>query len=88
VFTDTFTPLPFFSSSSPKRKIYANMRFSHLTVFALSGFAIANPIISKRATEDAVSSLLTDLYAQVQIYTGAISTFSLSPEHTHTRFNY
>jgi hypothetical protein len=46
------------------------MRFSHLSVFALSGLAIASPVVTKRA--DAVS-LLTDLYATVQTYTGAIS---------------
>lgn len=46
------------------------MRFSHFSVLALSGLSIASPVISKRA--DTVS-LLTDLYATVQIYTGAIS---------------
>ena len=46
------------------------MRFSHFSVFALSGLSIASPVLSKRA--DAVS-LLTDLYATVQVYTGAIS---------------
>jgi hypothetical protein len=47
------------------------MRFSNLAVFALSGLSIASPVVTKRA--DAVS-YLTDLYATVQIYTGAIST--------------
>lgn len=49
------------------------MRFSSLSVLLLSGLSIASPVVSKRA--DAVS-LLTDLYATVQIYTGAISTQS------------
>jgi hypothetical protein len=49
------------------------MRFSNLAIFALSGLSIASPIVTKRA--DAVS-YLTDLYANVQIYTGAISTSS------------
>jgi hypothetical protein len=53
------------------------MRFSHLSVFALSGLAIASPVVTKRA--DAVS-LLTDLYATVQTYTGAISQ-SHPPDH-------
>jgi hypothetical protein len=51
------------------------MRFSHFSVFALSGLSMASPVVTKRA--DAVS-LLTDLYATVQIYTGAISQSSLS----------
>jgi len=46
------------------------MRFSHFSVFALSGLAIASPVLNKRAD---VGTLLTDLYATVQIYTGAIS---------------
>jgi len=52
------------------------MRFSSLSVLLLSGLSIASPVVSKRA--DAVS-LLTDLYATVQIYTGAISTQSYQP---------
>ncbi|KAF2877049.1 hypothetical protein BDV95DRAFT_534458 [Massariosphaeria phaeospora] len=51
------------------------MRFSHFSVLALSGLSIASPVLSKRA--DAVS-LLTDLYATVQIYTGAINA-TLAP---------
>lgn len=51
------------------------MRFSHFSIFALSGLSIASPVLSGRA--DAVS-LLTDLYATVQVYTGAISK---SPLH-------
>jgi hypothetical protein len=47
------------------------MRFSRLTVFALSGLCIASPVVTKRAD---VQSLLTDLFATVQTYTGAIST--------------
>ncbi|KAI8931453.1 hypothetical protein NX059_011780 [Plenodomus lindquistii] len=48
------------------------MRFSFCTIAALAGLSIATPIgqVTKRA--DAVS-LLTDLYATVQIYTGAIN---------------
>jgi hypothetical protein len=46
------------------------MRLSHLTVFALSGLSIASPVVTKRAD---VQSLLTDLFATVQTYTGAIS---------------
>lgn len=52
------------------------MRFSSLSVLLLSGLSIASPVVTKRA--DAVS-LLTDLYATVQIYTGAISTQSCQP---------
>jgi hypothetical protein len=48
------------------------MRFSHFSVFALSGLSLAGPVVTKRA--DTIS-LLTDLYATVQIYTGAISQF-------------
>ncbi|KAJ4311269.1 hypothetical protein N0V94_008026 [Neodidymelliopsis sp. IMI 364377] len=51
------------------------MRFSHFSVFALSGLSIASPVLSKRAD---VTSLLTDLYATVQIYTGAINA-TLAP---------
>ncbi|KAF2032969.1 hypothetical protein EK21DRAFT_98547 [Setomelanomma holmii] len=51
------------------------MRFSHLTVLALSTLSLASPIVSKRA--DAIS-LLEDLYATIQIYTGAINT-TLAP---------
>lgn len=54
------------------------MRFSHLSVLALSGLSIASPVISKRA--DTVS-LLTDLFATVQIYTGAISMSSPHSYH-------
>jgi hypothetical protein len=46
------------------------MRFSHFSVFALSGLSIASPVVTKRAD---TLSLLTDLYATVQVYTGAIS---------------
>ena len=46
------------------------MRFSHFSIFALSGLSLASPVVQKRAD---VASLLTDLYATVQIYTGAIS---------------
>lgn len=52
------------------------MRFSMLSVLLLSGLSTASPVVSKRA--DAVS-LLTDLYATVQIYTGAISAQSRQP---------
>jgi hypothetical protein len=52
------------------------MRFSHLTVFALSGLSLASPVVTKRAD---VQSLLTDLFATVQTYTGAISTPPSSP---------
>ena len=51
------------------------MRFTYFSVLALSGLSIASPVISKRA--DAVS-LLTDLFATVQIYTGAISESPVS----------
>ncbi|OSS47928.1 hypothetical protein B5807_06405 [Epicoccum nigrum] len=51
------------------------MRFSSISVLLLSGLSIASPVVSKRA--DAVS-LLTDLYATVQIYTGAINA-TLAP---------
>lgn len=49
------------------------MRFSIATVCALAGFAVAGPVGQVQKRVDAVS-LLTDLYAQVQVYTGAIST--------------
>jgi len=54
------------------------MRISHLSLCALSGLSIASPVFTKRA--DAVS-LLTDLYATVQVYTGAISNASGSHSH-------
>lgn len=49
------------------------MRFSHFSMLALSGLSLASPVVQKRDTEADVVSLLTDLYATVQIYTGAIS---------------
>ncbi|KAH8719220.1 hypothetical protein GQ44DRAFT_623987 [Phaeosphaeriaceae sp. PMI808] len=51
------------------------MRFSGISILALSSFSLANPVLSKRA--DAVS-LLNDLYTAVQIYTGAINA-TLTP---------
>ncbi|KAJ4378706.1 hypothetical protein N0V86_005577 [Didymella sp. IMI 355093] len=51
------------------------MRFSHFSIFALSGLSLASPVVQKRAD---VASLLTDLYATVQIYTGAINA-TLAP---------
>jgi hypothetical protein len=53
------------------------MRFSHFSIFALSGLALASPVVQKRDTQADVASLLTDLYATVQIYTGAISKSKL-----------
>jgi outer membrane lipoprotein-sorting protein len=50
------------------------MRFSVATVFALAGLSIAGPVGQATKRADAVS-LLSDLYATVQVYTGAISTF-------------
>ncbi|KAH4821215.1 hypothetical protein HBI23_046780 [Parastagonospora nodorum] len=57
------------------------MRFSNLAVFALTGLTIASPVASKRDTNADVVSLLTDLYATVQTYTGAINATlaTLSP---------
>jgi hypothetical protein len=55
------------------------MRFSNLAVFALTGLTIASPVVTKRDTNADVVSLLTDLYATVQIYTGAISQFFPPP---------
>ncbi|EAT91445.2 hypothetical protein HBH56_085690 [Parastagonospora nodorum] len=57
------------------------MRFSNLAVFALTGLTIASPVVSKRDTNADVVSLLTDLYATVQTYTGAINATlaTLSP---------
>jgi hypothetical protein len=52
------------------------MRVSYLSVLALSGLSLASPVLDRRA--DAVS-LLTDLYATIQTYTGAISKL-LSPK--------
>ncbi|KAJ4340912.1 hypothetical protein N0V87_002266 [Didymella glomerata] len=54
------------------------MRFSHFSIFALSGLALASPVVQKRDTQADVASLLTDLYATVQIYTGAINA-TLAP---------
>ncbi|KAF3050858.1 hypothetical protein E8E11_009736 [Didymella keratinophila] len=54
------------------------MRFSHISVFALSGLALASPVVQKRDTQADVASLLTDLYATVQTYTGAINA-TLAP---------
>jgi hypothetical protein len=54
------------------------MRFSHLAVFALSGLSLASPVVQQKRQESSVESLLTDLFATVQIYTGAISTFFTS----------
>ncbi len=54
------------------------MRFSYFSLLALGGLSIASPTVSKRT--DAVS-LLTDLYATVQIYTGAISKSSPIPAY-------
>ena len=50
------------------------MRFSHISLLALTGFTIASPVVQKRDTQSDVVNLLTDLYATVQTYTGAIST--------------
>ena len=57
------------------------MRFSSLALFALTGLSLGTPILSKRDTNADVVTLLTDLYATVQIYTGAINTTlaTLSP---------
>ena len=63
------------------------MRFSHFSLLVLGSLAIASPTVSKRA--DAVS-LLTDLYATVQIYTGAISKpppLTYLPLHAGSRAN-
>ncbi|KAG9187613.1 hypothetical protein G6011_05484 [Alternaria panax] len=54
------------------------MRFSHLAVFALSGISVASPAIQQKRQESSVESLLTDLFATVQIYTGAINA-TLAP---------
>jgi hypothetical protein len=64
------------------------MRISHLTVFALSSVSFATPLLVPRQTPEqtSIESLLTNLFATVQIYTGAISTlaFPLIPPSTHT----
>ncbi|KAI4637361.1 hypothetical protein J4E83_000177 [Alternaria metachromatica] len=55
------------------------MRFSHLAVFALSGLSLASPVVrQKRQESSSVESLLTDLFATVQVYTGAINA-TLAP---------
>jgi hypothetical protein len=59
------------------------MRFSHFSIFALSGLALASPVVQKRDTQADVASLLTDLYATVQIYTGAISKSELRSTSLH-----
>ncbi|KAI4611411.1 hypothetical protein J4E80_007632 [Alternaria sp. BMP 0032] len=58
------------------------MRFSHLAVFALSGLSLASPVVQqKRQETSSVESLLTDLFATVQVYTGAINA-TLAPLST------
>ncbi|KAI4947086.1 hypothetical protein J4E86_008709 [Alternaria arbusti] len=58
------------------------MRFSHLAVFALSGLSLASPVVQqKRQESSSVESLLTDLLATVQVYTGAINA-TLAPLST------
>jgi hypothetical protein len=57
------------------------MRFSHFSLLALTGLSLASPV-AKRDSASTVADLLTDLYATVQTYTGAISQFSLSPFHS------
>jgi hypothetical protein len=57
------------------------MRFSHLAVFALSGLSLASPVVQQKRQESSVESLLTDLFATVQIYTGAINA-TLAPLST------
>lgn len=54
------------------------MRFSIATVAALAGLSLASPVTHLNKRADAIS-LLTDLYATVQVYTGAISTTSPTP---------
>ncbi|KAH7411724.1 hypothetical protein DE146DRAFT_627763 [Phaeosphaeria sp. MPI-PUGE-AT-0046c] len=51
------------------------MRFANFSVLALTGLSIASPVVTKRA--DAVS-ILENLYATVQTYTGAINA-TLAP---------
>ncbi|KAI4707309.1 hypothetical protein J4E89_007835 [Alternaria sp. Ai002NY15] len=58
------------------------MRFSHFAVFALSGLSLASPVVQqKRQESSSVESLLTDLFATVQVYTGAINA-TLAPLST------
>lgn len=54
------------------------MRIAFLSILALSGLSLtsASPVLDRRA--DAIS-ILTDLYATIQTYTGAISQSSLYP---------
>jgi hypothetical protein len=54
------------------------MRFSHISLFALTGLSLASPVV-KRDSASTVVDLLTDLYATVQTYTGAISQSFPSP---------
>ncbi|EOA83130.1 uncharacterized protein SETTUDRAFT_21830, partial [Exserohilum turcica Et28A] len=58
------------------------MRFSHLGVFALAtGLSLSTPVSvshSPRAADSTVESLLTQLFATVQVYTGAINA-TLAP---------
>ena len=49
------------------------MRFSHLSLLALTGLSIASPVVPKRDAQSDVVNILTDLFSTVQIYTGAIS---------------
>jgi hypothetical protein len=55
------------------------MRLSHFSLFALTGLSLASPVV-KRDSASTVVDLLTDLYATVQTYTGAIS--QSPPLHT------
>lgn len=54
------------------------MRFSNFFLLALGGVSLATPVAleKRQSAETSVQTLLTDLYATVQIYTGAISTFA------------
>jgi len=57
------------------------MRFSTFFFVALSGVSLASPIVQEKrqSAEVSVQTLLTDLYATVQVYTGAISMLYISP---------
>jgi hypothetical protein len=57
------------------------MRLSHFSLLALTSLSLASPVIKCDSTSS-ILDLLTDLYATVQIYTGAISPSSLPSQLT------
>lgn len=57
----------------------SKMRLSNLTYFTLTTLSLASPLQPRQTPESSIESLLTSLFATVQTYTGAISTFPPFP---------